>query len=67
MIFSLFFLGGIIMTNETKYELLKAHYYGRSSKEIAKILRISVEEVEDIIKENPDFLKELEARDYGEA
>lgn len=55
------------MTDETKKELLKAHHYGRSSKEIAKILKISVEEVDNIIEENSDILNDLEARNYGEA
>lgn len=55
------------MNEETKRELLKAHHYGLSVEEIAKVMKISAEEVNEIIEENAEILKELEARDYGTA
>ena len=55
------------MNEETKRELLKAHHYGFSVEEIAKVMKISAEEVNEIIEENAEILKELEVRDYGTA
>lgn len=55
------------MNEETKRELLKAHHYGFFVEEIAKVMKISAEEVNEIIEENAEILKELEARDYGTA
>lgn len=55
------------MNEESKRELLKAHFNGFSSKDIAKIMKISEEEVEKVIDENPEILEELEVRNYGTA
>lgn len=53
------------MNEETKRELLKAHHYGYSVEEIAKVMKISEEEVNKLIEENTEILEELEARNYG--
>jgi DNA-directed RNA polymerase specialized sigma24 family protein len=53
------------MTEDTKKELLKAYHYGFEIEKIAEVIGVSEEEVKKTIEENPEFLKELEARDYG--
>lgn len=55
------------MNEETKRELLKAHHYGYSVEEIAKVMKISEEEVNKLIEENTEILEELEVRNYGTA
>lgn len=55
------------MTKETKKELLKAYYYGYPSDKIAKVFKISEDEVNTIIEDNKDILEDLAVRDYGEA
>ena len=53
------------MTEETKKELLKAYHYKYDIKTIAEIMDVSEEDVQKVIDEGEEFLKELEARDYG--
>lgn len=55
------------MTDETKREILKAHFLGYSNDVIASVCDITEEEIDTIIEEGKDILKELEARDYGTA
>ena len=55
------------MKEETKRELLKAHHYGYPVEEVAKVMKISEEEVNKLIEENTEILEELEARKYGTA
>ncbi len=53
------------MTEETKKELLKAYHYKYDIKTIAEIMNVSEEDVQKVVDEGKEFLKELEARDYG--
>lgn len=53
------------MTEETKKELLKAYHYNYDIKTIAEIMNVTEDEVKEVIEEGGEFLKELEARDYG--
>lgn len=55
------------MTDETRREILKAHFYGFDNAKIASVCNITEEEVATIIEEGEDVLKELEARNYGTA
>lgn len=50
------------MTDETKREILKAHFLGYSNEVIASVCDIEEDEVDTIIKDNADILEELEAR-----
>lgn len=52
------------MNEEVKKELLKAYHLGYSVEEISKVAKISEEELNKIIEENEEILKELEARNY---
>jgi len=47
------------MSNEQVREILKAHFYGISKEQIAKVNGISQEEVAKIIENNKDQLKAI--------
>lgn len=51
------------MNRETKYEILKSHFYGLEEKQILEIYEIEKEELEKIIEEGGEYLEELEMRD----
>lgn len=55
------------MTDETRREILKAHFYGFDNAKIASVCDITEEKVAIIIDEGEDVLKGLEARNYGTA
>lgn len=51
--------------SERDKEILKAHFFGYTAEQIAKVEDISVEEIEEIIKKHPQTLEELEGRYNG--
>ena len=53
------------MILEDKKEILKAYFYKYEKEIISKIFDITVEDIDKIIGENKDYLKELEGRDYA--
>ena len=53
------------MTLEDKKEIVKAKFYEYSDEIIMEIYSISKEELDKILEENQDYIKELEERDYA--
>ena len=53
------------MTLEDKKEIVKAKLYEYSDEIIMENYSISKEELNKILEENKDYLKELEGRDYA--
>lgn len=52
------------MSNEDKKEILKAHFYNYPISQIASIYGVEEREIQEIIDESADFLKELGERAY---
>lgn len=52
------------LTKEQKKEIVKARFYGFAPYKIAEIMDITVPDVLQIIKDNEDYTKELEGRNY---
>lgn len=50
------------MTINDKKEISKAYFYGYDISTIAEFFEIKEDEVNEILKENSDYLKELEER-----
>ena len=53
------------MTLEDKKEIVKAKFYEYSDEFIMENYSISKDELNKILEENKDYLKELEGRDYA--
>lgn len=53
------------MSSEDKKEIVKAKFYEYSDDVIMEIHSISKEELDKILEENQDYMKELEERDYA--
>lgn len=50
------------MTTNDKKEITKAYFYGYDISTIAEFFEIKEDEIDEILKENSDYLKELEER-----
>ena len=53
------------MTLEDKKEIIRANFYNVPENLILETYSISKEEFEKILKENQEYIKELEERDYA--
>lgn len=53
------------MTLEQKKEIVKATFYEYSKEAISELCDVTEKEIDEILEENQDYLKELEARDYA--
>lgn len=52
------------LSNEQVKEIVKAKFYGFAPYQIAGIMDISVPDVLQVLKDNKDYLEELEGRNY---
>ncbi len=52
------------LTDEQIKEIVKAKHYGFAPYKIAEIMDITVPDVLQVVKDNADYLQELEGRNY---